>query len=185
MNPKTIESKRLFYALWPDAAVRTALHRLQRQLQLEGRPIPAAKLHITLAFLGQQPVSVLPALQTILTRLQGPEMTLTLDRIGYFKRPRIAWVGMQQVPDALAALQQDLESLLAQQAIAYTPSTTFKPHVTLVRDAAAPDAVSCAPIAWNANEVALVESVTQQQTESAAQASLYRVLALHRLDGSF
>lgn len=180
-----MESKRLFYALWPDAATRSALHRLQQKLQLQGRPTPETNLHITLAFLGQQPVSILPALQTILTRLQAQEMTLVLDRIGYFARNRITWVDMQKMPDALLGLARDLNLLLMQHAIAYTPPTKFKPHVTLARGGPAPSDIAWGPIPWTANEVALVESMTQPQSAPATQTTLYRVLALHRLDGSF
>src|SRR5437667_76833 len=45
---------RLFYALWPDAATRAALTRLQ--LAVRGRNMRPENFHLTLAFLGEQPI---------------------------------------------------------------------------------------------------------------------------------
>src|SRR6476661_5320556 len=100
------DTVRLFYALWPDDATRTALLHLQTRLQ--GRKTPYDKLHVTLAFLGSQPVSVLPTLHDILADLPASPLTLTLDRLSYFTKNRIAWAGMHDVPETLLLLQRAL-----------------------------------------------------------------------------
>lgn len=162
----TTGSLRLFYALWPDDATRAALAQLQTTIR--GRKTRYQNLHMTLAFLGEQPSKLLPALKEILADLPHAEIPLVLDRIGYFTKKRIAWAGMHQVPDALIRLAQLLAAELAQQGISC--SSVFQPHVTLARDAQAPAEISFAPIRWAANRIVLVQSTTD------AEGVCYRVL---------
>jgi 2'-5' RNA ligase len=155
--PSSPLGHKLFFALWPDQAGRAALARLQPLAP--GRPIPPAKLHLTLAFLGQQPAASLPALLDILAHLAVPALHLRIDRLGYFARPRIAWAGMDQPPDALLTMQAALMDALA--AAGFSPAThgAFKPHITLAREAkTAPPDTSFPPLDWQVAEVALVES---------------------------
>lgn len=171
---------RLFYALWPDDATRSALLKLQAPIQ--GRITPAEDLHLTLVFLGTQAAAALPALQALMARLPAAAIALQLDCLGYFPRNGIAWAGMQHPPDTLAALQQALLAALAQQSIAVDQTVRFKPHVTLARDAdASAVAVAVAvapdmtPILWRADHVALVQST------SSGTGPRYRLLASRRL----
>jgi 2'-5' RNA ligase len=174
MNANTTESLRLFFALWPDDETRTALTQLQ--VPIRGRKIAYDNLHLTLAFLGQQPASVLPALKQILTHLSPSTPILTLDRIGYFSRNRIAWAGMHAVPDTLLKLQQELAQAIAQHEISFNNQHDFKPHVTLARDATLPPDIIFTPIDWRASQIALVQSATQ------AEGANYEVLATRSLD---
>jgi 2'-5' RNA ligase len=165
----SMKSVRLFYALWPDHATRAALVRWQDHVQ--GRKTARENLHITLAFLGQQPTTLIPTLQAILASLPPPDMTLVLDRLGYFSRHRIAWAGIQDVPDALMALQQTLTQALAQHGIAFNDQSGFRPHVTLARDALAPADVAVEKIHWRVGELVLAQSTTDRD------GTCYRVLA--------
>jgi 2'-5' RNA ligase len=174
MNANTTESLRLFFALWPDDETRTAL--MQLQAPIRGRTISYDNLHLTLAFLGQQPASLLPALKQILTHLPPLAATLTLDRIGYFTRSRIAWAGMHDVPDALLKLQQELAQTIVQHGISFNNQRDFKPHVTLARDASLPPDIIFTPIVWRASQIVLVQSATQ------AEGASYQVLASRSLD---
>lgn len=176
MNATHQESLRLFYALWPDDPTRSALLRLQQSIQ--GRKIPYGNLHITLAFLGQQTSDQLPVLKEILTHLPSTSLTLILDRIGYFSKNRIAWAGVHEVPEALASLQQHLAQVLTEKGISFDSQLKFKPHITLARDAAPPPDTTFTPIAWQADQVALVQSVTKQE------GSTYQVLESRQLDKS-
>jgi 2'-5' RNA ligase len=156
--PPTVKHK-LFFALWPDPATRAALARLQPLVQ--GRHIPAAKLHLTLAFLGQQDAARLPVLLAILEQLAMPPLQLSIDSLGYFARPHIAWAGMAQPPAALLDMQAQLMAALS--AAGFDPSThgAFKPHITLAREAkvAPPEGLSFDPVPWEVAQVALVESL--------------------------
>jgi 2'-5' RNA ligase len=164
---------RLFFALWPDAATRTALTRLQAPLH--GRPTAPPNLHLTMAFLGMQPAQVLPALHGVLDDIRLPEMTLRIDRLGYFSRARIAWAGMRHPPPSLLELHADLTAALRHCGIGHDKEYGFRPHITLARNAGA--APSCAddavidPIAWRAPPLALVHSTT------TPRGPVYKVLA--------
>ncbi|KQW89206.1 hypothetical protein ASC94_22445 [Massilia sp. Root418] len=148
---------KLFFALWPDEDTRAALAGLQPLAP--GRAIAPAKLHLTLAFLGQQPAAALAPLLAILEGLAVPELRLRIDCLGYFQRPRIAWAGMSTPPPALLALQAELMARLEAAGFSAATHGQFKPHVTLARDAqSAPPATPFAPVPWRAAEVALVES---------------------------
>ncbi len=150
--------RKLFFALWPGEATRAALTALQAGVP--GRLTPRDKLHLTLAFLGRQPADAVPALLDILHALSVPPMRLEIDCYGHFGRPRIAWAGMTQVPPALDALQADLVRRLEGAGFSAATHGSFKPHVTLAREAdQAPDAPPAAPVTWEVMEVALVESL--------------------------
>ena len=173
MTPATPKQRRLFYALWPDDITRSALARLQ--FELHGNKTRYRNFHITLAFLGDQPEAMLPELQTILSRLNGSEMNLELNRIGYFTRQRIAWAGMSQEPPALKQLQTDLTAQLSEHHVRFESRALFRPHITLVRDADAPEITKFPPIIWHAKQVTLMQSVT---IEDGLE---YKVLASHWL----
>jgi RNA 2',3'-cyclic 3'-phosphodiesterase len=174
MNASTPESLRLFFALWPDDATRTALLALQAAMR--GRLVPYDNLHLTLAFLGQQQAAALPALKDVLAHVPPSPLQLTLDRAGYFTRNRVVWVGMHDTPDALLTLQQELIQDLQRHAVAFRQEHGFKPHVTLARDAALPADLVFTPIVWHAREIALVQSVTD------ADGTRYSVLASRSLE---
>jgi len=165
---------RLFYALWPDEAVRESLQGLQ--MHVHGRHVQAVNLHITLAFLGNQPASRLPLLKNILADLPRDAFTLPIDRLGYFRKNRIAWAGSHAAPDALITLQASLAQTLTQHVIAFDSKGDFKPHVTLAREAEPPLDLPFDPFVWAVQKIALVQSL--QQGGRLA----YKVLAWRHLE---
>lgn len=174
MDANAKESVRVFFALWPDDATRAALLALQASMR--GRVIPYDNLHMTLAFLGQQPVSLLPVLKDILTHLPPLASKLVLDRLGYFTRKKIAWIGSHKVPDALPDLQRELVQAIVQSGIDYRIEQSFKAHITLARDAELPPDITFTPVEWHASQIALVQSSTQ------ARGAVYQVVASRSLD---
>lgn len=174
MSTETSGSLRLFFALWPDDSTRNALRALQGSMQ--GRLTSYTNLHVTLAFLGQQTATLLPALKEVLARLPRTEIMLTLDRVGYFPRNRIAWAGMHEVPQALLDLHRSLIDALAGHEVQCGDQHSYTPHVTLARDATLPPDLIFTPIQWRARHVALVQSDTRQEGVH------YEVLALRALD---
>ncbi|MES2536542.1 MAG: RNA 2',3'-cyclic phosphodiesterase [Pseudomonadota bacterium] len=169
MEADQTQSLRLFYGLWPDELTRAALAGLQTRVK--GRKTHHDNLHLTLAFLGEQPATMLPELKQILAGLPRPDMTLVLDRVGYFTRPRIAWAGMSVVPEELAGLHQALMAALAEHNIVAASHDSFKPHVTLAREAKEPDDFPFDTIHWQARQTALIQSTT------GPDGLRYRVLA--------
>jgi 2'-5' RNA ligase len=173
MMNNTTPSHRLFYALWPDHVIRDALAGLQ--MRVTGRKTTLDNLHLTLAFLGQQPTELLSVLNNILVALPPTPITMVFNRIGYFTKNKIAWIGMHDAPAALMSLQRNLVDALMQNNIAYNEGSEFRPHITLARDALQPEDLPFQPITWRAEQVALVESVNLREGVS------YRVLASHPL----
>lgn len=166
------ENLRLFYALWPDAATRKALEKWQPALK--GRLVPPYNLHITLAFLGNQPAGLLPVLRTILNRLEAPAVKLKLDQLGHFARSRVAWAGMTSIPPELLQLHATLISELKKNRIQHDERPQFVPHLTLARNAAHPtETAAVSPVEWKADHIALVYS--------PMNGSPYQVLASKRL----
>lgn len=167
-------SLRLFYALWPDDATATKLQQLQAPMH--GRRIPYSNLHMTLVFLGQQPAALLPDLKDILARIPPTELTLTLARVGYFPRNRIAWVGPAQTPEPLSVLHGALVRELLERKVAFNDQHRYSPHVTLARDASLPPDLAFDPIEWKVTQAVLVQSTT------TAEGSIYKILASRALD---
>jgi len=166
-------AERLFIALWPDPATRSALAALQAALLANsgGRPVHSEQLHLTLAFLGRQPLSVLPALEALLAGLPPLDRPLILDRYGHFARQRITWAGMHAPCPALLALQQRLTDALEERGIAFARYPHFIAHVTLARKSEPPQQREFAPICWRADRIVLVQSCNADRGRS------YRLLA--------
>ncbi len=163
---------RLFYALWPDAATRAALAAWQADLA--GKPTRPEKLHLTLAFLGQRPASELPALQALLEQLPAHAMHLEFDHVSHFPRLAIAWAGLARPAPPLLALRAACMQALARQALAPRfEHDRFTPHVTLARQAPPPPAAIRPAIAWQADELVLVESLKSSGD--------YRIVASRKL----
>ncbi|QAU33666.1 RNA 2',3'-cyclic phosphodiesterase [Janthinobacterium sp. 17J80-10] len=167
---------RLFYALWPDEGVREALQALQARVH--GRHIQPGSLHATLAFLGNQPARHLPLLENLLAELPRNAFALQIDRLGYFRKNRIAWAGSHMAPAALTVLQASLSEALGRHHINFDNKKDFKAHITLARDADAPPDLPFEPFTWQVNQVALVQSL-QEGSRLA-----YRVLSSRRLDAA-
>lgn len=169
MNAKQPDSHRLFFALWPDDATATALRQLQTDMH--GRLTSYGNLHVTLVFVGQQPIALLPELKDVLAHLPRSDIRLRLDHVGYFRRNRIAWAGARDVPEPLLALHGNLVDALRKHKVDFKVEHEFKPHITLARDASIPADMTFEPIVWHANRVALVKSVT------TAEGSTYQMVA--------
>jgi 2'-5' RNA ligase len=148
---------RLFFALWPDDVTRRALQSLQHEIS--GRVSRPENLHLTLAFLGEQPRHRVPELQEVLNAMPPFASRLMIDVLGYFRGARIAWAGMAQPDPALMQWQGLLRAELAARRFIGPRLETFNPHITLARDAEKPPhTVLATPIAWLANRIVLVES---------------------------
>ena len=164
---------RLFYALWPDESVRETLQFLQARVH--GRHIQAGNLHVTLAFLGNQPARHLPLLENVLAELPRTAFSLPIDQLGYFRKNRIAWAGSHVVPAPLIALQESLAETLTRHHIEFDNKKDFQAHITLARDADAPTDQPFEPFTWNVSQVALVQSL-QEGSRLA-----YQILSSRRL----
>ncbi len=151
------EYARLFYALWPDDQTRLRLKQLQESVI--GRHVSPDNLHLTLAFLGNQAKSLMPTLAKLIDKLPGQGFTLSLDRYGYFSKPRTAWAGPSETPAPLLELQQSLMHALSATQVQMKPEGKFKPHVTLARDANSLNEPFAPLISWKVSKIMLIQSV--------------------------
>ena len=153
-------SRRLFVALWPDAKVRHELTMLQARPEIRaagGRTVPAKNIHMTLRFLGDVDASQQGVLEARLAEFVFEPVTLTLDRMGYWSRPGILWLGPRKTPRALNVAVQRLSNQL--RALGYRADRRgFKAHVTLARDARAAKHFVFSPVTWYAETMVLVAS---------------------------
>ena len=97
------------------------------------RPSAPETLHVTLAFLGDQPEAALQALHEELERICVPPFSLKFNGLGAFggDRPRLLFADV--VPSAaLKALHGDVLRALRRAGLA-VPKDRFHPHVTLAR----------------------------------------------------
>lgn len=146
---------RLFFALWPDDKLRS---RFEEHRPAGGRPIAPANWHITLVFLGGVSSDQQQALELAADGVVWPPFTLCLDRFGYWRRSRIAWLGATEVPQALLTLHQQLSKAAGDVGIA-VEARQYHPHLTLARDAPAMPEQPIDPIEWQVSEFCLVDSV--------------------------
>lgn len=156
---------RFFYALRPDAAAAKALAAIAAQAAVRwgGHAFAAPDIHLTLAFVGMQPVEQRPALQAILHGLparfdvsddrrthadagaaggSGVESlpALSLSRLGSFGHG-VLWIGPASRTDPAApargfphALAQEIRSRLRAAQIDFD-QRPLKLHATIVRGA--------------------------------------------------
>lgn len=170
---------RMFFALWPGAAVAGALHARGRALQAEcgGRLMRRDTVHLTLAFLGDIAVSRLGALEAVAQAVRGERFVLDFDRVGSWHGNRILWTGCSGVPAPLQALADALAAGLRAAGFELE-ARAFAPHVTLVRNAVRPPReLAREALHWPVASFVLVAS------ERDAKGAHYRVLGRWPLDG--
>jgi 2'-5' RNA ligase len=129
---------RLFFAVELPHEVQAALARLNpNDASRDYRWSDPALMHVTLAFLGQQPNERLDTLRSVgaTAATRNRPGTLKLGQPGSFgarKAPRVLWVGLDGDLDALHTLQSSLTAGLKQAGFA-VEERAFNPHITLAR----------------------------------------------------
>ena len=160
-------SRRLFFALWPDAKAAEDLYRQAREAQsrCDGRIMEKDSLHLTLAFLGEIPDECIPSLLEIGAAVAKGRLPvrLTMDRIDYWAHNRVLWAGCDDVPDELVALAVAVREGVATTGVVL-PADAFVPHVTLLRKARNGTRLTLEhSVAWSSAELLLVESMRPPQ----------------------
>ena len=154
---------RLFFALWPPRETAEALARWAGGL--EGKAVPAEKIHLTLAFLGGGDPATATA---VAKRVSAGAFELPIDAAKYWPDNHIVWVGPAQMPEGLRLLVERLH-LALYRAEFILERRPFAAHVTLLRKARRPTMIQALPkVAWPVREFALVDS------KSAAYETLAR-----------
>ena len=159
MNQAREETQRLFFALWPDAAVRERLAAAARQWSR--RPVAENKLHMTLVFLGDCTPAQRACYCAAAAGVSVEPFTLALNFLGGRTRSGIQWLGSSETPEALLRLVRELSRAL--QECGFEPEKRrFLAHVTLSRKARKPLVkAGLEALLWEVGDFALVESVRE------------------------
>jgi 2'-5' RNA ligase len=161
-------SRRLFFALWPDAAMRARLARAMHTgvPACGGRPVPLEQWHMTLAFLGAVPAARVAELAEVASaaactaHLPAGGLELSLGRLVAWRAPQVLCVVPIEPPAALGRLAQGLGAALI--AAGFAPDVKpFRAHVTVARKVTRPSEPRHVPVVrWRCERFALIESRT-------------------------
>jgi len=174
---------RLFFALWPDEAMRGRLRAATQELRAalaDARWVAPENWHLTLAFLGHvadaSVASVSSAALEVARQVRSGAITVRLDQAELWAKPHLLCASARCVSPAAEALAVALRDALI--AASFAPDLKpFRAHVTLARKVRrAPRALTLTAITWTFDAFALIESRT------AATGSLYSVRESWPLD---
>ena len=139
---------RLFFALWPPPDTAQALAKWAAGIP--GKATAAAKIHLTLAFLGEADAAA--AIEAA-SAVKAPPFDLPMELAGYWRHNQIVWAGPREVPPSLLSIAQRLRPPGERR--------PFAAHVTLIRKAKQPASLPPLPaVGWPARQFALVRSAS-------------------------
>ncbi len=154
--------QRLFFALWPDDALRQRIYEMQPQNDnLMGRFVAKENYHITLAFMAKVSDRQWERLEMNAATLQFPAFELQLDQLGYWQRAEVMWIGCQHTPDELLQLVEGLKQMLHQVGLPIE-KRDYQPHLSIRRKMPrGPKHLQAIPaITWPVKEFVLSRSIT-------------------------
>lgn len=158
----TNDARRLFFALWPGRALRTEFVTLRDDLHAQhgGKRVPDDNLHLTLAFVGSVAGDAFACIEAAGAAVQAPAFTLHMDRVGYFRRPKVVWVGAGEIPVQAEQLVEQLNRALSACGV-QLDRRPFKAHATLLRKVKRLRApLPAVSLDWTIDRFALVQSMT-------------------------
>jgi 2'-5' RNA ligase len=154
---------RLFFAFWPDAALRDELAgRVAEWTRgYPCRPQRPDQWHLTVEFVGSVATDRQHALYAAAKAIEGfldaPEV-IVLDRLEHWPRPQVLCVTATTVSRGVAALASALKDALRRHG--FEPEQReFRPHLSVARKARQPVAArGVGPIGWPVRTLSLVKS---------------------------
>lgn len=164
------ETARVFFALWPDEALRGALAKASVEMHARhgGRRTRPDSIHLTLVFVGRVEARRIPELLAMAAAIRVASFDTGFDVAECWRHNHIGCLGAAQVPETLLELVRELEAGLQALDISFD-RRPYKPHITLLRNAdcrkEAADSgglgkknPALEPIRWPARDFVLVKS---------------------------
>ncbi len=154
------KTARIFFAIWPDEAVRKQLAHLAKRSALlsGGRRVEIEAIHLTLVFLGEVNINRLDDLCLIAKKVMAKSFNFSIDEICYWKQNCLIYAGTKQCPPELLMLVDSLGNMLSDAGFLFD-RRNYRPHITLVRRATRPAECSLIkPISWRIHEWTLMQS---------------------------
>jgi 2'-5' RNA ligase len=156
--------RRLFFALWPDAALAVRVAALASGR--DGRPTLAVDLHLTVLFLGSVPESRVPAVVDAAAQIRRPAIRQPLSGIAFWPTPGILCAFGEPVP-ALIELRNAVKELANTLGVGSGAThEAFRPHVTVSRGMRGNSGAFIAPmdpLVLSADHFFLAESAPTQE----------------------
>lgn len=139
--PASEEVRRLFFAApLPPSLAQAAevVQRVLRRCEADVKWVEPHNLHFTLKFLGDRPLSQVPALSAVAQEVaaRSRSFRVMLQGLGAFPHkqwPQVVWIGCREGGDSLARLGQELDAALGKAGLAPRDKKPFVPHLTLGR----------------------------------------------------
>jgi 2'-5' RNA ligase len=129
-------SIRLFIALNFSNEVKAQINEKISKVEsnsIQGKFVNEEHMHLTVEFLGEIQNNRVNLIKEIMDKLEFSPFTLSLTKVGYFKRPEgnIYWLGLKD-NDTLLNIQQKLHQSLIDNGFELE-DRKYKPHITLGR----------------------------------------------------
>ena len=131
-----MNTRRLFYALWPDNRQRDRLRDVINSVAktVEGKAVDRRNWHITLVFIGEFPENRVPYLIERAAQIKVEPFRLSFDRLEFWPRPKVASLCAATVPPELQAIVDALNRVLLDLGLK-PEDRTYRPHITVARNA--------------------------------------------------
>ena len=159
-----MSTRRLFYALWPDARQRDRMRDFISPVAklVEGKATDRRGWHITLVYIGEFPESRIDELHEARHAVSVEPFRLRLDRLEYWPRPKIAALVPPTVPPELVRIVEDLKGRVLAAGVNPEHQRIYRPHITVVRNARPFETQRLAQSAMTEwSDFRLIESVSQ------------------------
>jgi RNA 2',3'-cyclic 3'-phosphodiesterase len=164
-----IPTDRLYLAIFPDsgyaARFETFAARHMAARGMEGRPVEASRLHVTLFHLGdytELPPGLADQAAGALAQLACEPFTIRFDQIGSFGHRQAHGdfvLSSSDGNEALHAMHKQLAAHLRAAALGAHAKGSFTPHMTLAYNKPATPFQQIEPVLWPAHEVVLIHSL--------------------------
>lgn len=132
-NELSSDRHRLFCALRLDDETIDALTRWQHRELRKGRLVPAANLHITLAFLGHRPAGDLDSIVAALRSAATDAGELRFRVLGYRETRSVGMLTLDDEGGRATSLAECLHRLLEELGVYRRDPRRWLPHVTVLR----------------------------------------------------
>lgn len=157
-------AERLFFALWPGAAVSAELSEAGKRLYgiCGGRRTRVETIHLTLVFLGDVEPERIDNLRVLAGGVRAPAFAFNLTRLGWWAHNRIAWAAPDETPEELVLLTDALRERLLGAGFHFD-TKPFVPHITMLRKAeCGKKPLPSVAIEWRVEDFVLVRSVARE-----------------------
>ena len=165
-----VARERIFFAAFLEAGAARGAHvtghRLRRTHDLRGKVLDPARMHVTLAMLGnyrrEAPAGLIDMAKRVASRARFGAFDVVFDRAVTFMsekpaRPVVMLGG--KGASSFVALHRSLGVLFGEVGLTPGPAAEFTPHVTLLYDRRPVPPQPVEPVAWRVTEFTLVRSL--------------------------